>query len=275
MKNQNQISKIFISCFLVFFVLLTPSFGFGQANEKAKALSQNEIKFEDQLDLSKNYFSSKTRLGLLLSTGNTGSIAVNGEHQTTYRIKRFENHWHLGAYYHHISDTRTDQNTGTISNYIFGTYRLDYYFLPLSTFYVGGGGYSDEIKGIDYAALGFAGATHYLIHNKKISLRTGLGYEFSYEDRALASNQKIHSATSEIDFKYQFIEHALLRERFTLKIDPQELANIRFQSQTDLEVKLVKNFSLITSFIARFDGEPTPGYKKLDTLTSVSLALSY
>ena len=153
-------------------LLINPLTVWAQAADQVGEASQLEVSVtdEDRLDLSKNVFEHETQVGFILTTGNTDSVAVNGKTFTLYRVKRWENQWEIGAYFNRISAaTSSATTTGTVANYVWGTYRLDYYFLPLTTVYFGGGGYTDEIKGIDLGAQAFSGVSHYFIYTKKHS----------------------------------------------------------------------------------------------------------
>ncbi|QQR80113.1 MAG: DUF481 domain-containing protein [Deltaproteobacteria bacterium] len=246
-----------------------------QANEEIKkSTGQNlkttvgeEEKFQD------SEFKNETRAGMILATGNTESFSFSASDLTKYRYKRFENTWRLGSYYSHVS---TGPATGTLAKYIYGTYRLDYYFLPMTTVFVGGGGYTDEIKGINVAGSGFGGLTHYLFKQKNRDLSLSLGYDFTREDRiAPALDESIHSATQGLFYREEINSYVNFIETLTAFENMKHGSDMRLLSESSLKVKLTQHLSFVTSYVLRFDNEPVPGLKKLDTLLDVALALTF
>jgi putative salt-induced outer membrane protein YdiY len=230
----------------------------------------------EDINLTKNHFESETRLGGIITSGNTESISISGSNLTLYRIKRFQNTWKAGALYNRINSTTGSATVGTAARYIHGTYRLDYFFLPLTTIYAGGGGYTDEITGIELAGQGFAGVHHYLVRNDTIHFGGSTGYDFVYEDRvAPAVNDDIHSAALELLFKYFINEYVQFSQDVEAKENIQNGQDFRLNSNTEIKVALNSHLSFISGFKLRFDNVPVPGFKKLDTITHVSLALNF
>ena len=263
--------KISFLLFLSMFFLSLPLF----AEDPPKPKTVDTTVATD-VDLTKNHFEMETRVGGIISTGNTSSISLSGSNSTKYRVKHFENTWQAGAFYNRIHSTTGSATVGTAARYIFGTYRLDYYFLPLTTVFVGGGGYTDQIKGIGTAAQAFTGVKHYFIRNEKIEFGGSVGYNFTFEDRLSPNaNQEIHSASQRLLFKYAFNDHVELSQKVDTKENVQNGRDFRLDSDTEIKVALVKHLSFVTGFKLRFDNQPVTGFKKLDTITNLSLAISF
>jgi putative salt-induced outer membrane protein YdiY len=227
--------------------------------------------------LSKNEFRHETRAGAIFTTGNTESLSATGNSFTLYRVKRFENKWRLGFYFNRVDENVANPGVvGTIANYIYGFYRLDYYFLPRTTCFVGGGGYSDEIKGIDVAANAFAGVSHYWLRSPTYSLNTALGYDFTHEDRlAPAPSVDIHAILFSLNYQQQFKSYLGFSQGVVLLENGGNGRDLRVNSDTELKVVLTNHFGLIFGFHLRFDNVPVPGFKKLDTISDVSLAVTF
>lgn len=247
------------------------------ADELGKTKNDTKVGVMEDIDLSKNQFRSDTRAGAIFTTGNTESLSATGSSFTLWRIKRFENKWKLGFYFNKVDENVANPSaTGTIANYIFGFYRLDYYFLPRTTFFVGGGGYVDEIKGIDLAGNGFAGVSHYWLRAPTYSLNTALGYDFTHEDRVFpAPSVDIHAILFSINYQQQFKSYLGFSQAVQLLENAGNGRDLRLNTDTELKVVLTKHFGLVFGFHLRFDNLPVPGFKKLDTISDVSLAVTF
>jgi putative salt-induced outer membrane protein YdiY len=231
----------------------------------------------DEFDLTKNEFKDDTRFGLVFQTGNTKSLVLSAGSYTLYRIKRWENKWKFGALFNRIyTATSSTVTPGTIANYIYGTYRLDYYLTERFTLFVGGGGYTDEIKGMDLSFLGFAGAGYFFWRNPKTYLRGSLGYAYTFEDPVAPNpDDNIHSIAEELEFLYKFNDNVGFFQNVNALENVEDGHDVRVNSDTEIRAGIIKHLAVVTAFRIRFDNQPVPGFKKLDTITDVSLALTY
>ncbi|MFO1463415.1 MAG: DUF481 domain-containing protein [bacterium] len=257
--------------------LVSPAALRAQAADKVSAAKDLESSYAEDLDLTKNEFKSETKAGAVFSTGNTKSFLVDGTSFTLYRIKRFENKFSLGAYFNRVSSSVANPGlVGTIANYIYGFYRLDYYFLPLTTVYVGGGGYVDEVKGIDLAGVGFLGVSHYFFRKPKYSLNVSLGYDYTFEDRIFPNpDVSIHAVAFGLNYQQQFNDHVGFGQKIKLLENGGNGRDLRLYTDTELKLGMTKHLAIVLGFHTRFDNEPVPGFKKLDTISDVSLALTF
>lgn len=248
-----------------------------QAADKVSAAKDLDSSFASDLDLSKNEFKHETKAGAVFSTGNTKSFLVDGTSFTLYRVKRFENKWTLGAYFNRVSSSVANPGlVGTIANYIYGFYRMDYYFLPLTTIYVGGGGYVDEVKGIDLAGVAFVGVSHYFFREPKYSLNVSLGYDFTFENRVFPNpDVSIHAIAFGLNYQQQFNDHVGFGQKIKLLENGGNGRDLRLFTDTELKLGMTKHLAIVLGFHTRFDNDPVPGFKKLDTISDVSLALTF
>lgn len=269
--------KFLPNLFAIFVCILAPTSLYAQAADEMSQAREREIKFLESIDLTKNHFEHETRIGAILSTGNTRSFSASGNSRTLFRVKRWENKWRLGAYYTRIfSSTNPSVSEGTLARYIFGTYRIDYYFLQNTTVYWGGGGYTDEIKGIELAGNGFTGVSHYLVRTEKTAFRLAGGYDFTYEDRVPpAASEAIHSATQEIYFLRHINDIVSVSQGINAWENLVEGSDFRLNSDTELKVKLNDHLGLVLAYHLRFDNQPVTGFKKLDTITDFSVAITF
>lgn len=253
-----------------------PEQGPAQATQVIDETKTKEVSFLNDLDLTKNHFESETRAGVIFTSGNTDSLSVSGNHKTIYRIKRVENTWRLNAYFNRVTGSNAGTPTGTIAQYVSGAYRLDYYFLPRTTVFAGTGGYSDELKGVNVASDTFAGISHYLLLTRKHSLRGELGYDFTYEDRiAPAANEAIHSVTSNLKYLWRINERVQFLQAVDAKQNVEIRQDFRLNTDTELKVNLHKRFALVVGFHLRLDNDPVDGFEKADTISDLSLAVTF
>lgn len=248
-----------------------------QAADEVDKIQLLDIKHAGDIDLTANEFKHETRGGLNFSTGNTKALTISGSSLTLYRVRRWEHNWKLGAYFNRVySTTNPTTTTGTIAKYIFGTYRLDYYFLPRTTVYFGGGGYTDEIKGIDTAAQVFTGISHYFVKTDRYYFRGSGGYDFTYEDRVAPNpNQLIHSATAELEYWQKFNEIVAFLQTVKGWENIQHGYDFRLHSDTELKITMAKHLALVLGYHVRFDNRPVAAFKKTDTIADISVAVNF
>ncbi len=234
-------------------------------------------KIGNEFDLTQNFFNSNTYIGVTNMTGNTASIAVNGTNKTRYRLNRFENTWRAGVYYSRVfSSTDPKSTIGTSARFIYGNYRFDYFILQRLTVFLGGGGYTNEFQGMQLAGQGFTGLKYYLLQAENYYFSGSLGYNFTYENVVDPDpDRKIHSAGLMLDYEQQLTDNFRIEEHVEVLQDVQDGHEIRVNSETLLRVLVTKHVGFALSFLIRFDNQPPSGYKKLDTITNFSLALTF
>src|SRR5215831_17207683 len=166
--------------FALLFLVGIPRALQAQGKTKFEKTTKGEVLFYTERNLDANYFKNETSLGGIFTSGNVEQISVDGKSETIFRVKRFRNEWDLGGYYNRKFFDADDPLGGaeTIARYIYGNYRLDYFLTQDTTFFIGGGGYSDQVKGIPLGARGFTGVSHYFIWTENTALKLSGGYEF-------------------------------------------------------------------------------------------------
>jgi len=256
---------------------LVPELRAQAAGELTNSKNGVKTRYSEDLDLTKNEFRHETKAGAIFTTGNTESLSATGNSFTLWRIKRFENKWRLGFYFNRVDENVANPTvTGTIANYIYGFYRLDYYFLARTTMFVGGGGYVDEIKGIDLAGNGFVGVSHYWLRDPKYSLNTSFGYDYTHENRVFPEpSVDIHALMLGLTYQHQFKDYLGFSQSILALENVVHGEDFRLNTDTELKVALTKHFGLVFGFHLRFDNKPVPGFKKLDTISDVSLAITF
>lgn len=229
----------------------------------------------DDESLTQNVFISDTRAGFSLATGNTQSIVLTGLHKSTWRIKRFEHAWRLGSNYQAVYATTGTGGTGTTARHVYGTYRLDYYFTPRTTVFAGGGGYTDAVKGINVAAQAFGGVARYLVKRPAWYLRGSVGYDFTDESLDDGTHDQTHAATATLAYLHQISDTVKLGATVGLAQDLENTRDTRVSAETELRCAIAKHLDLSMGVNLRYDRDPVPGFKSLDTLTDVGVVLKF
>lgn len=275
-RFNHQIALIILSFLSALAICCSPLPAFAQAADEMAKVKEVKSPFEVDIDLEASEFSTETRIGFSNVTGNTRSIGLSGKNLTKYRYKRWENRWRAGARYERVFSKTTPGGVGTTAHYIYGTYRLDYYIVPRVTTFIGGGGYTDKIKGIDKSGQGFGGFRFLIFKTERSFLSTSIGYDYTYEDRLPpAPNKQIHSALGEVSFAQKIGKVALFTQDVRALEDVQHGYDVRVDSETALKVDIIKHLGIIVSFNLQFDNRPVPGFKKVDTYTDVALAVTF
>ena len=264
-------------CFLIL-VLGSAKDLSAQGKGEIADVTGEEVTFFEERDLNANFLKNETSLGGIFTTGNVEQISVEGKSTTVYRIKRFKNTWTLGGYYNRKffdSDDPADPPE-TIARYIFGTYRMDYFFTQDTTYFIGGGGYSDQIKGIPLGGRGFTGVSHYFIWTDETVLNLAGGYEFVGEQRDPPDPRRLlHTAKVELTFNQKINPHVTFLFNVNSLKDVTDVDQWLIDSEFGFKVKLYKILHLLLGFTVRFDNVPTTGFRKLDTITSLSLGVAF
>lgn len=244
-----------------------------QAIEEVVQIRQTQSR-TDEFDLNKNEFKHESRFGFVIETGNSQSETLSGSTYTLFRDHRWEHKWKLGALLDRVfSSTDTD---GSIDVFIYGSYRIDYYFTDRLSYYFGGGGFTDEITGIDVAASGFNGVSYFFWRNQNTYLRGSLGYTFVFEDQVFPNpSQNIHSAYEELEFSYLFNKHVSFFLNAGAFENVQDGRDVRAVAEASIKARIANHFGIVTGFRLRFDNQPVTGFEKLDTITDVSFSVTF
>jgi putative salt-induced outer membrane protein YdiY len=85
----------------------------------------------------------------------------------------------------------------------------------------------------------------------------------------------IHVAAEELEFSYKLNKHVSFFQSVAAFEDVLDGNDLRINSDTEIKTGITDHFAIVTAFRLRFDNEPVAGFEKLDTITDVSIALSF
>ena len=244
-----------------------------------------------QLDIS---------LGGVFSTGNSRTLATTG--LANFRLRRTRHQFgaSLAGNYGASGVEDSDRYETTIGN-VQGLARYDVFFARDWTFFVQYVGRFDPFQGLQYRMNVDPGFAYYAINRPNHRLWFELGYDFQYDLRTdqgrllrdeegnlildMTGSRQIDPA---ID-KY-LINHAVrafvgysnrLSESVTFDTSLEYLQSVivarrfRLIYLAALNTQLAERFSLAVTFQLRYEHDPLPHVRPLDTITGFSLAYRF
>jgi putative salt-induced outer membrane protein YdiY len=244
-----------------------------------------------QLDIS---------LGGVFSTGNSRTLAATG--LANFRLRRTRHQFgaSLAGNYGASGVEDSDRYESTIGN-VQGLARYDVFFARDWTFFVQYVGRFDPFQGLQYRMNVDPGFAYYAINRPNHRLWFELGYDFQYDLRTergrllrddegnlILDMTGSRQIDPEID-KY-LINHAVrafigysnrLSESVSFDTSLEYLQSVivarrfRLIYLAALNTQLAERFSLAVTFQLRYEHEPLPNVRRLDTITGFSLAYRF
>jgi putative salt-induced outer membrane protein len=217
-------------------------------------------------------WSGKGEAGLVFASGNTETETANAKLKLVNEINAWKHE--LGASGLFASDedgtTANRWETGLQSNYNFGP----------KTFWLGALRYErDQFSGFEYQAIGSTGLGRTLIDtpDTRFDASMGVGYKF-FETRAAFDELGTLLVPAESDSETVFrstldFEHKLTGTTSVLdKLIVESGADNTFvQNDLSVQVQMTDVLALAVGYSVRSNSRPPTGFKKTDTLTTLSL----
>ena len=232
----------------------------------------------------KDATEAKVQAGLLIATGNSRSLAVTGS--TSMRLRRAMNEFSAAAAINYARSAATPEDSmqTTMENYQ-GKLRYDRFVSERLSLFLSVSGRRDRFQGLAIRMNIDPGLAFYFIDEEKQRFWGELGYDFQYDVRrddfiaAARINDSIllgktkgrHSARGFLGYHTNVNEHVTFDTGAEILLGLPETENWRLNWANSLTAALNERFSLGASFNLRYDNNPLPGVKKLDTLTALNL----
>lgn len=236
-------------------------------------------------------------LGALFSTGNARSTAITGG--TTFRLRRSRHQVYatfLGNY-GRAATSPDAESVPTVGN-LQGRARYDLFLGKRWSLFGMVTARHDPFQRLDLRLNVDPGAAFYVINQQKEQLRVEAGYDFQYDVRdAETAIQYQQDGTPVYDAQGEFVylprtrtTHAArvaasytnkLNDTFGFTTDLEYLQSLleaqrwRLNWNTSVSALLVAKLSLAATFTLRFDNDPLPRVKHLDTLSSLNLVYRF
>lgn len=145
---------------------------------------------------------------------------------------------------------------------------------PVSIFGYGHIG-QDEPAGFENRFGGGAGLAHEIIRTDPNYLRYEMGLDYTREDRTNGTLDDIYSARTFLQYKRKISSWATFVQDAEGLFNLEEGKDIRVNTLSSLATKLTEGVAFQFGFGMRFDHQPVPGFKKVDTTTQAGLVVNF
>jgi putative salt-induced outer membrane protein len=227
---------------------------------------------------------AKVQAGALLSTGNARSLAATAAGSMRLRRDANELSAVLAANYARSAPTPADDTRTTMENYQ-GKLRYDRYVSEQVSLFLALSGRRDRFQGLLARMNLDPGLAYYFFTEEKQRLWGELGYDFQYDVRrhdaivnafekdgtVLGKTKTRHSGRAFLGYHTAANEHVGFDTGAELLVGIPKTENWRLNWDTSLTAALNQRFSLGATFSLRYDNNPLPGIKNLDTISAMNL----
>lgn len=255
----------------------------------------------DEADLHANDATEfDIALGGIFSTGNSRTLAATGV--SNFRLRRTIHQFgaSLAGNYGATGVPDTDRYETTVGN-VQGLARYDVFFARDWTAFLQVTGRHDTFQGLVYRMNVDPGFAYYAINKPNHRLWFEAGYDFQYDLRTDEARTLLDAdgnpvldmdGDTQIDpsiDKYQ-LNHAVrlfagysnkLSDKVSFDTGLEYLQSVllarrfRLNYIAAINTQLVERFSLAVTFALRYENDPLPDVRQLDTITSLSLVYRF
>ncbi len=254
----------------------------GQGNFEAHQGFVEAITDTTELDLS---------AGGILNTGNSRNFAATSV--LRFLARRSRHQFGLGATGNYgMAAVERDAWEPSTAN-AQGRVRYDVFMTKRWAAFLATTARNDRFQGLDLRLNIDPGFAHYFFTETNHRVWSEFGYDFQYDRRREQARYvrdeagviQRDASGDPIKIDKQAYRHAVrLFIGYTNKLDSRvsfdfgleylqsflDARQIRVNADVSLLVQLAKRFSLGTTFTLKFDNDPLPGVKKIDTITAMS-----
>lgn len=239
-------------------------------------------------------------LGGIFSTGNSRSLAATG--LTNFRLRRTIHQFgaSLAGNYGAAGVPDTDRYDTTVGN-VQGLLRYDVFFARDWTAFLQSTARHDTFQGLELRVNVDPGFAYYAINKPKHRLWFEAGYDFQYDLRTDEIRTLLDAdgnpildmdGDTQIDpaIDQFLLNHAVrlyagysnkLSDKVSFDTGIEYLQSVilakrlRLNYLAAINTQLAERFSLAVTFTLRYENDPLPNVRKLDTISAVSLAYRF
>lgn len=231
----------------------------------------------------KDVTEAKLQAGVLLSTGNSRSLAATGA--GSMRLRRGANEFSALAAVNYARSAPTPESEveTTMENYQ-GKLRYDRFVSDRFSLFLSLSARRDRFQGLASRLNLDPGFAYYFIVEEKQRLWGELGYDLQYDVRTNAAiddsaaegslldkTNSRHSARGFLGYHVNVNENVSFDTGAELLVAIPKTENWRLNWDTSITAALDTRFSLGATFNLRYDNNPLPGVEELDTITAMNL----
>lgn len=213
-------------------------------------------------------WSGNAQLAYAGTSGNTDTSSFGAGFQLFYKPSP----WTFGAEFAMLRASTDD--VVTAESYA-GKLRASRDLTPRLDVYAEGIYYRNTFAGVDSRVGGTVGAGYKIIDEKTVHLRGEAGFGYTHEDPVIGDTFGYAAVRGGLLFGWKFSPSAEFTEDASFSDDLEDTTNWIFRSVTSVVADLTSVFALKASYTYLYDNEPTPGFKKRDTITAIAVVAKF
>ncbi len=188
-------------------------------------------------------FKNEATLNTTILTGDSDSIALNGDEKFVAKKKAVTDIFRSGVTYIREEVFNDATPAKTASRDIFAKDKILWEFYKRVYSYSGGGWLTNKTSGIDHQLDGFTGLGYKLLVLEKHNLSVETGYRFKHQTTAasLPDEGTSHNIDWGLDYLWNITDKSSLENETNSLFDMKNQDNINVLSQTRLKVEIVKH----------------------------------
>lgn len=238
-------------------------------------------------DVQKAETHAAAELGGLLVFGNTETMALTGQGNISYKLRRNQVSGTFGVNWGQSKvDTDADGKLSSAerdAEYIqtagreYGTLRYDRFLTKRDSLYGLVGAFTDTFAGYDYRVNGQVGWSHAFVDKPKTSLKAELGVDVAQEDFVEGiepSEQTVIAARAQIGFRHAFNDQVSFEDTVEVYESVLDYTDVRLNNTAAITANVATRLALKLSHQLAFDNVPVEGYQPLDHTTLVTVVFT-
>jgi putative salt-induced outer membrane protein len=133
----------------------------------------------------------------------------------------------------------------------------------------------DKFAGLDPRYVVEAGATYTMLLGVPHELSFDLGAAWNSDELVDGTSDSYVSGLAALRYAWTISDTAKLTERLAFFPSLEDTDDFRIESDLAIQAAVAKHVALKFGYNVRYDNQPVPGFSETDTVTSISLVLSY
>jgi putative salt-induced outer membrane protein YdiY len=207
-------------------------------------------------------------LGYVQTSGNTKLSTINLGNKLTFRPNHTWLFTETAAFIYGYNDS-TETANQALANV-----RGDYFLTPRLSLFGLGGYERNPFAGLDRRTEESVGLSWFAVKQPKdefqvdigagLNQQTNLGVQTSFSVARLAPR-----------FKHNFTGKSSIEESVELQENLDDTGDLRSSSLTQLVAPITSGIAIRFGYLMKYDAEPVPGFKKLDTTFTSGLQITF
>ncbi len=219
---------------------------------------------------------SGTRVNVILTTGNSESLALGGMEKFLAKKQRVTNLLMAGASYARSNLVTDAEPTKTTARRLFARDKFFWEFHRQLYTYVGGGWLTNTPLGINHEISAFGGFGYNPLSTEHHSLSIETGYEYNFEDRLdQFANRDVNNAALGVLYTWNITEKSFLEHSTEIHMNAENYHDTELAAVTELVVEIIAPVSVTLGADLHWDNDPVVGFRKLDTTTTAGITFLF